>query len=172
MNGRASEGARGAFGDPDALLFDFQGVSKSYSCTWGGVWARSVFAATMQQHLLEKCPSEILNLPTANGPAPIAAQINGCIHASAPDHLNTLRRLTDADGQVTWQWLIKLGWIGRSESVCLCKFQPHSITLIQQSLLLRPQVKIFCPAARQWSFSEILSPKICSRLEGSTGFVA
>ncbi|QNP48903.1 RHS repeat-associated core domain-containing protein [Diaphorobacter aerolatus] len=54
----------------------------------------------------ENDSTEILYLPTANGLMPIAAQINGRIHAIDTDHLNTPRRLTNADGQVAWQWLI------------------------------------------------------------------
>jgi RHS repeat-associated protein len=37
---------------------------------------------------------------------PIAAQINGRLYAIDSDHLNTPRRLTNAQGQVVWQWLI------------------------------------------------------------------
>lgn len=44
--------------------------------------------------------------PTARGPMPIAAQINGRLYAIDSDHLNTPRRLTNTQGQVTWQWLI------------------------------------------------------------------
>lgn len=43
-------------------------------------------------------------LPTANGPMPIAAEIDGRIYAIHADHLNTPRRLTQADGQTAWQW--------------------------------------------------------------------
>ncbi|GAA4355277.1 hypothetical protein GCM10023165_47250 [Variovorax defluvii] len=43
-------------------------------------------------------------LPTANGPMPIAAEINGQLYAVHSDHLNTPRRLTDSQGQVAWQW--------------------------------------------------------------------
>ncbi|WP_268810530.1 RHS repeat domain-containing protein [Variovorax sp. Root434] len=35
---------------------------------------------------------------------PIAAVINGAIYAVHSDHLNTPRRLTNADGQAVWQW--------------------------------------------------------------------
>ncbi|TCP10644.1 RHS repeat-associated core domain-containing protein, partial [Simplicispira metamorpha] len=44
--------------------------------------------------------------PTASGPMPIAAQINGRLYAIDSDHLNTPRRLTNQQGQVAWQWLI------------------------------------------------------------------
>lgn len=54
----------------------------------------------------ENDSTELLYLPTANGLMPIAAQINGRIYAIDTDHLNTPRRLTNADGQVAWQWLI------------------------------------------------------------------
>ena len=43
-------------------------------------------------------------LPTANGPMPIAAVINGATYAVHSDHLNTPRKLTDANGQAVWQW--------------------------------------------------------------------
>ena len=47
---------------------------------------------------------EYIYLPTANGSMPIAAVINGQIHAIHSDHLDTPRRLTDSQGQVVWQW--------------------------------------------------------------------
>ncbi|GKS92852.1 RHS repeat-associated core domain-containing protein [Acidovorax sp. SUPP2539] len=50
--------------------------------------------------------TEVIYLPTANGPMPIAAQINGRLYAIDADHLNTPRRLTNTQGQVVWQWLI------------------------------------------------------------------
>ncbi|CAM4066436.1 RHS repeat-associated core domain-containing protein [Paracidovorax anthurii] len=37
---------------------------------------------------------------------PVAAQINGRLYAIDADYLNTLLRLTNAQGQVVWQWLI------------------------------------------------------------------
>ncbi|WP_431113398.1 RHS repeat-associated core domain-containing protein [Variovorax paradoxus] len=43
-------------------------------------------------------------LPTANGPMPVAAVINGATYAVHSDHLNTPRRLSNADGQPVWQW--------------------------------------------------------------------
>lgn len=43
-------------------------------------------------------------LPTANGPMPIAAIINGAAYAVHSDHLNTPRKLSNADGQPVWQW--------------------------------------------------------------------
>ena len=43
-------------------------------------------------------------LPTASGPMPIAAEIDGRIYAIHSDHLNTPRRLTQSDGQTAWQW--------------------------------------------------------------------
>ncbi|WP_398501370.1 RHS repeat-associated core domain-containing protein, partial [Variovorax sp.] len=43
-------------------------------------------------------------LPTANGPMPIAAVIDGATYAVHSDHLNTPRKLTNADGQAVWQW--------------------------------------------------------------------
>ncbi|EER62092.1 YD repeat protein [Acidovorax delafieldii 2AN] len=50
--------------------------------------------------------TEIIYLPTASGPMPIAAQINGRLYAIDADHLNTPRRMTNQQGQVVWQWLI------------------------------------------------------------------
>ncbi|MDA8523437.1 RHS repeat-associated core domain-containing protein [Acidovorax sp. NCPPB 4044] len=50
--------------------------------------------------------TEVIWLPTATGPLPVAAQINGRLYAIDADHLNTPRRLTNAQGQVVWQWLI------------------------------------------------------------------
>lgn len=43
-------------------------------------------------------------LPTANGPMPIAAVINGAAYAVHSDYLNTPRKLSNADGQPVWQW--------------------------------------------------------------------
>ncbi|MDQ0568338.1 RHS repeat-associated protein [Variovorax paradoxus] len=43
-------------------------------------------------------------LPTVTGPMPIAAVINGDIYAVHSDHLNTPRKLSNADGQPVWQW--------------------------------------------------------------------
>ncbi|MGO4608494.1 RHS repeat-associated core domain-containing protein [Variovorax sp. 2RAF20] len=43
-------------------------------------------------------------LPTGNGPMPVAAIINGNTYAVHSDHLNTPRKLTNADGQAVWQW--------------------------------------------------------------------
>ncbi|MFA9287398.1 RHS repeat-associated core domain-containing protein [Comamonas sp. SY3] len=50
--------------------------------------------------------TEVIYLPTAQGLLPIATQINGRLYAIHSDHLNTPRRLTNADGQVAWQWLV------------------------------------------------------------------
>jgi YD repeat-containing protein len=50
--------------------------------------------------------TEVIYLPTAQGLLPIATQINGRLYAIHSDHLNTPRRLTNADGQVSWQWLV------------------------------------------------------------------
>ncbi|HEX7864168.1 MAG TPA: RHS repeat-associated core domain-containing protein, partial [Variovorax sp.] len=47
---------------------------------------------------------QYIYLPTANGPMPIAAVINGSTYAIHSDHLNTPRKLTNADGQAVWQW--------------------------------------------------------------------
>ena len=43
--------------------------------------------------------SQYIYLPTANGPMPIAAVINGNTYAGHSDHLNTPRRLSNAEGQ-------------------------------------------------------------------------
>lgn len=48
--------------------------------------------------------SQYLYLPTASGPMPIAAVIKGQTYAIHSDHLNTPRKLTQADGQAAWQW--------------------------------------------------------------------
>jgi len=64
---------------------------------------RSPGSATPQG---ENDSTEIIYLPTAAGPIPIAAQINGRLYAIDSDHLNTPRRLTNQQGQVVWQWLI------------------------------------------------------------------
>jgi RHS repeat-associated protein len=48
--------------------------------------------------------SQYIYLPTGNGPMPIAAVIDGVTYAIHSDHLNTPRRLTNADGQAVWQW--------------------------------------------------------------------
>jgi RHS repeat-associated protein len=43
-------------------------------------------------------------LPTASGPMPIAAEIDGLLYAIHSDHLNTPRQLTQQGGQPAWQW--------------------------------------------------------------------
>jgi RHS repeat-associated protein len=48
--------------------------------------------------------TQYIHLPTANGPMPIAAVINGTKYAVHSDHLNTPRRMTDESGQAVWQW--------------------------------------------------------------------
>jgi RHS repeat-associated protein len=48
--------------------------------------------------------AQYIYLPTASGPMPIAAVINGTTYAVHSDHLNTPRKLTDASGQAVWQW--------------------------------------------------------------------
>ncbi|RYH61851.1 MAG: hypothetical protein EON54_09805, partial [Alcaligenaceae bacterium] len=48
--------------------------------------------------------AQYIYLPTASGPMPIAAVIKGTAYAVHSDHLNTPRKLTQADGQVAWQW--------------------------------------------------------------------
>ncbi|PZQ74752.1 MAG: hypothetical protein DI563_11455 [Variovorax paradoxus] len=45
-----------------------------------------------------------ISMPTAAGPMPIAAIINGTRYAVHSDHLNTPRRITAANGTVLWQW--------------------------------------------------------------------
>jgi RHS repeat-associated protein len=50
--------------------------------------------------------TEVIYLPTPGGPMAIAAQIDGRAYAIHTDHLNTPRRLTNAQGQVAWQWLV------------------------------------------------------------------
>lgn len=48
--------------------------------------------------------SQYIYLPTGNGPMPIAAIVNGSTYAIHSDHLNTPRKLTNANGQAVWQW--------------------------------------------------------------------
>lgn len=48
--------------------------------------------------------AQYIYLPTANGPMPIVAVVNGATYAVHSDHLNTPRKLTDASGQAVWQW--------------------------------------------------------------------
>jgi RHS repeat-associated protein len=48
--------------------------------------------------------TQYIYLPTAGGPMPIAAAINGQMFAVHSDHLNTPRRLTNEQGQAVWQW--------------------------------------------------------------------
>ncbi|MDR6523070.1 RHS repeat-associated protein [Variovorax paradoxus] len=48
--------------------------------------------------------SQYIYLPTGNGPMPIAAVIDGTTYAVHSDHLNTPRKLSNADGQAVWQW--------------------------------------------------------------------
>ncbi|MBT9513455.1 MAG: hypothetical protein IV104_14045 [Acidovorax sp.] len=48
--------------------------------------------------------AQYLYLPTASGPLPIAAVIKGTAYAIHSDHLDTPRKLTQADGQTAWQW--------------------------------------------------------------------
>ncbi|WP_177192781.1 RHS repeat protein [Variovorax sp. OV084] len=48
--------------------------------------------------------NQYIYLPTANGPMPVAAIVNGATFAVHSDHLNTPRKLTNADGQAVWQW--------------------------------------------------------------------
>jgi RHS repeat-associated protein len=49
--------------------------------------------------------TEIIYLPTASGPMPLAALVKGTQYAIHSDHLNTPRRLTQTDGKVAWQWV-------------------------------------------------------------------
>lgn len=48
--------------------------------------------------------AQYIYLPTASGPMPIAAIINGKAYAIHSGHLNTPRKLTPTDGQTAWQW--------------------------------------------------------------------
>ncbi|MBB1598516.1 hypothetical protein A9977_00520 [Variovorax sp. UMC13] len=48
--------------------------------------------------------AQYIYLPTANGPMPIAFIVNGTPYAVYSDHLNTPRKLTNADGLPVWQW--------------------------------------------------------------------
>ena len=49
--------------------------------------------------------TEYIYLPTASGPMPVAVQIGNELYAIDSDHLNTPRRLTDANGNPVWQWV-------------------------------------------------------------------
>ncbi|MGJ7499907.1 RHS repeat-associated core domain-containing protein [Variovorax sp. ZT5P49] len=48
--------------------------------------------------------AQYIYLPTANGPIPIVAVVNGATYAVHSDHLNTPRKLSNATGQAVWQW--------------------------------------------------------------------
>lgn len=48
--------------------------------------------------------TQYIYLSTSNGPMPIAAVINDQIYTVHSDHLNTPRRLCNANGQPVWQW--------------------------------------------------------------------
>ena len=48
--------------------------------------------------------TEHIYLPTASGPMPVAAVINGVHYAVHSDHLNTPRRLSASNKAVRWQW--------------------------------------------------------------------
>ena len=48
--------------------------------------------------------TEHIYLPTASGPMPVAVVIGGVHYAVHSDHLNTPRRLSDANKVVKWQW--------------------------------------------------------------------
>jgi RHS repeat-associated protein len=48
--------------------------------------------------------SQYIYLPTAQGPIPMAAEIDNRLYAIHTDHLGTPRRLTQANGQAAWQW--------------------------------------------------------------------
>ncbi|MDO5288795.1 MAG: RHS repeat-associated core domain-containing protein [Pseudomonadota bacterium] len=49
--------------------------------------------------------AEYIWLPTAQGPLPVAAEIDGRLYAIHADHLHTPRRLTDTQGRPVWQWV-------------------------------------------------------------------
>ena len=53
---------------------------------------------------LQHTTTEHIWLPTASGPMPVAAVIDGVHYAVHADHLNTPRMLSDATGQTRWQW--------------------------------------------------------------------
>lgn len=48
--------------------------------------------------------AQYIYLRTVNGPIPVVAVLNGSPYAIHTDHLGTPRRLSDAAGQVVWQW--------------------------------------------------------------------
>jgi RHS repeat-associated protein len=59
---------------------------------------------TRNLHTSALSTTEHIYLPTASGPMPIAAVIDGTHYAVHSDHLNTPRRLSDSTGQTRWQW--------------------------------------------------------------------
>ncbi len=64
----------------------------------------TVLAETHQTSALTTSSTEHIYLPTASGPMPVIAIIDGQRFAVHADHLNTPRRLTDASNRPRWQW--------------------------------------------------------------------
>lgn len=64
----------------------------------------TVLSETHQTSALTTSSTEHIYLPTASGPMPVIAIIDGQRFAVHSDHLNTPRRLTDASNQPRWQW--------------------------------------------------------------------
>ena len=64
----------------------------------------TVLAETHQASALTTSNAETVYLPAASGPMPVVALINSETSAAYADHLNTSRRLTDAQGRPRWQW--------------------------------------------------------------------
>jgi len=73
---------------------------------WTYVYAEdgSLLTETGEGSATTSGSAQYLWLPTANGPMPIAAVVNGQTYAVHSDHLNTPRKLTQANGQAVWQW--------------------------------------------------------------------
>ena len=64
----------------------------------------TVLAETHQAASLATTSTEHIYLPTASGPMPVIAIIDGQRFAVHSDHLNTPRRLTDSSNRPRWQW--------------------------------------------------------------------
>jgi RHS repeat-associated protein len=64
----------------------------------------SVLSENHESANLSSSSTEHIYLPTASGPMPVIAIIDGQRFAVHADHLNTPRRLTDANNRPRWQW--------------------------------------------------------------------
>jgi RHS repeat-associated protein len=64
----------------------------------------TVLSEVHQTSALSTSSTEHIYLPTASGPMPVIAIMDGQRFAVHSDHLNTPRRLTDASNRPRWQW--------------------------------------------------------------------